>query len=499
MSMFRKSGESAATLMAAPPVQGTAASLSAEHRAALAYRRGDKDAALELYRDAARQAPADAGVQKALADFYLVGLNRPDEAYSAYQHVLDLTPHDPAVLQILGNICASSQKFGEARRYFSTLADVQPSNPIAQKALSALPPEGGLAVTPDAFRAMIEEAQRSMNTSNGIGVEDALDKLMQFKSRNVKSAAAAPVLTYEEICTIASQGKDDEAIAGLEQFVAAHPRDGRAHNDLGVLYYRAGSAAKALEEYRTAVECEPREIIYRKNLADLTYIELRDPEAALRHYVEILTISPRDAETLLALAQVCVDLQKDNDALVFLDTLLGNEPWNTQAREMRSALQVRQTLPGGTQPGLNALDAAGAALASGRRDEAIRLLEQHVQTSPQDASARNDLGVLYYQSGRVADAGVQYEEAVRLDPGNDIYAQNLADFCVVEAGRPEDALRIYVRILEKKPRDVDTLLGIGRICEVLGRGQDAKDFYRKALDAEPWNTAARDQWNRLGA
>jgi Flp pilus assembly protein TadD len=145
------------------------------------------------------------------------------------------------------------------------------------------------------------------------------------------------------------------------------------------------------------------------------------------------------------------------------------------------------------------LEEARAALASGRMSDAIRSLEQHVRTSPQDAAARNDLGVLYYQTGRAADAGVQYEEAVRLDPGNDVFTQNLADFYVVEAGRPEDALRIYVRILEKKPRDVDTLLGIGRICEVLGRAQDALDFYGKALEAEPWNTTAREQLNRLGA
>ena len=284
------------------------------------------------------------------------------------------------------------------------------------------------------------------------------------------TAAAAPVLTYEEICTIASQGKDQEAIAALERFVEAESRGMAAPITISACCTTVpGRQRKLWKNTARRSECEPRDIIYRKNLADLTYIELRDPETALRHYVEILTISPRDAETLLALAQVCVDLQKDNDALVFLDTLLGNEPWNTQAREMRSAVQVRQTLPGGGSSGMNPLDAVGAALASGRTDEAIRFLEQHVRTNPQDAAARNDLGVLYYQSGRVAEAGAQYEEAVRLDPGNDIFAQNLADFYVVEAGRPEDALRIYVRILEKKPRDVDTLLGIGRICEVLGR------------------------------
>jgi Flp pilus assembly protein TadD len=499
MSMFRKTGESAATATAVAPVQGAAAALSSEHRAALAYRRGEKDKALDLYKEAARQSPSDPGVQKALADFYLVGLGNNDEAYSAYKRVLDLAPNNPEVLQILGNLCASMRKFSEARRFFTTLAEVQPANAIAQKALSALPPEGGMTVTPDAFRAMIEEAQRSMNASNDNGMDDALDRLMQFKARNAQRPTPAPAPTYEEICTLAGQGKDAEAIEGLERFIAANPAHGRAHNDLGVLYYRAGMPEKALARYEQAVELEPREIVFRKNLADLLYVERRDPEAALRQYVAILNMSPRDAETLIALAQVCVALDKEDDALVFLETILGNEPWNTQAREMKSALQLRRTLPGGGNAAANVPEEARTAYTAGRTAEAVRLLEQYVRANPQDASARNDLGVFYYQTGKLTEAGAQYEEAVRLDPANDIYAQNLADYYVVEAGRAEDALRLYVRILEKKPRDVETLLGIGRICEVLNRREDAKEFTRKALEVEPWNSAAREQMNALAS
>jgi tetratricopeptide (TPR) repeat protein len=255
---------------------------------------------------------------------------------------------------------------------------------------------------------------------------------------------------------------------------------------------------QTLVQYQKAVALEPRNITFRKNLADYTYVEIQDAESALRHYVDILTISPRDAETLLALAQVCIDMQKDSDALVFLDTLLNSEPWNQQAREMRSALKTRAALPV-TSPQTTILEQALAAHAAGNKDESIRLMETHVRANPLDAEARNDLGVMYYQAGRAADAGAQYEEAARLDPANDVYAKNLADYYVVAMGRPEDALRIYVSILTKSPRDVDTLLGIGRICEILNRVQDAKDFYRKAVEAEPWNTAAREQLGRLGS
>jgi Flp pilus assembly protein TadD len=500
MSMFSKSGDQSIATMMAPPAEGASASLSSEQMAAIAYRRGDKEKALEYYRDAAFQAPKDTGVQKALADFCLVGLDRPDEAYSAYRTVLALAPKDPDVLQILGNLCVTSQKFGEARQYFTALAELQPDNAGAKKALAALPPEGGMSVTPDAFRSMIRDAQRSMSTSSSTDVEEALDRLMQFKSRkNAAPLHKEATLTYEDICTQATEGNAKETIAALERFVASAAGHAAAHNDLGVLYYRTGRTAEALTQYQKAVALEPREITFRKNLADYTYIELHDAESALRHYVDILTTSPRDAETLLALAQVCIDLQKDGDALVFLDMLLSSEPWNQQAREMRAALQTRATLPvGGTQQ-TSMMEQALAAHAAGRTDEAIRLLEAHVRANPLDAEARNDLGVLYYQAGRPAEAGPQYEEASRLDPANEVYAKNMADYYVIEMGRTEDALKIYVGLLTKKPRDVDTLLGIGKICEILNRVQDAKDFYRKALEAEPWNTAAREQLGRLSS
>ena len=83
MSMFNRSGEQSFATMMAPPSEGAGASLSSEQMAAMAYKRGDKEKALEHYRDAARLAPMDAGVQKALADFCLVGLDRPDDAYEA--------------------------------------------------------------------------------------------------------------------------------------------------------------------------------------------------------------------------------------------------------------------------------------------------------------------------------------------------------------------------------------------------------------------------------
>lgn len=499
MSLFRKSGDTLVATLAPAQVQGAGATLTAEQRAALAYRRGDKQEALRWYREAAREAPTDPGVQKALADFCLVGLGDREEALQAYQRVLGLTPHDPAVLQILGNLCVATERTTEARQYLGALASLQPGNTEVKKALEALTPRDGSAPGAEALMTMIHDAQRSLTTPDMQNVDDALDRLMQYKQRHAPAVPAATGPTYDEIVQIAGQGREAEAIGAFERFLVASPHHAGAHNDLGVLYYRTGRPQEAVAQYRMAVDAEPRNTIFRKNLADALFIEQRDTEAALRQYVEILTIEPRDAETLMALAQVCIELQRYDDAMTFLNTLLSTEPWHQQARELRNALQTRMVLPSAeATAGIQDHARAVALYEEGRKNEAVALLEEHVRANPGDAQARNDLGVMLAGSGRIPEAGAHYEEAARLDPSNDVFVKNLADYYAMALGRTEDALRLYVGVLNRNPRDVETLLGIGRICEMLQRTADARDFYRKALDCEPWNTVARELLSRLG-
>jgi Flp pilus assembly protein TadD len=124
-------------------------------------------------------------------------------------------------------------------------------------------------------------------------------------------------------------------------------------------------------------------------------------------------------------------------------------------------------------------------------------MEEVVRSTPGHAIAHNDLGVLYCQTGRMDDARSEYEEAVRLEPENVIFQKNLAEHYSVAQGRNEDALRIFVDILRKHPRDAETLVSIGKVCGMMGRADDAQDFFKKALEVEPWNQQAREQLPRI--
>jgi tetratricopeptide (TPR) repeat protein len=130
-------------------------------------------------------------------------------------------------------------------------------------------------------------------------------------------------------------------------------------------------------------------------------------------------------------------------------------------------------------------------------EEIISEMEMLAASYPEFALAHNDLGVLHYHAGNKEKAHQSYEKAVQLDSENMVFQKNLADFYYVELGRVEDALRIYVKILEANPEDVETLLITGHICVSLHKFEDAQAFYRRVLALEPLNEAAQKNLGKL--
>ncbi len=129
-------------------------------------------------------------------------------------------------------------------------------------------------------------------------------------------------------------------------------------------------------------------------------------------------------------------------------------------------------------------------ITAGRHDDALVALEKLVKTFPGYALAHNDLGVLYFNSGDRERALNHYEKAAQLNPENITFQKNLADFYFVVSERVDDALKIYLKILDKHPGDIETLLALGQICTSLNRIDDARFLFSKVLELEPRNINA---------
>jgi tetratricopeptide (TPR) repeat protein len=92
-----------------------------------------------------------------------------------------------------------------------------------------------------------------------------------------------------------------------------------------------------------------------------------------------------------------------------------------------------------------------------RVEEAIQMLEEPLKKQPDYASIHNDLGVLLFGNvQRRSEAVFHFEQAVLLNPNEIGFLKNLAHVYEV-LGRWEDATRIFGKILERWPKDAETL------------------------------------------
>ncbi len=135
--------------------------------------------------------------------------------------------------------------------------------------------------------------------------------------------------------------------------------------------------------------------------------------------------------------------------------------------------------------------------APDRREDAIKALEAFIQRHPDFAPAYNNLGVIYYETGDREKALSFYKKAVELEGNNRDFLKNLADFYLAEEGRIEDALRLYIKALEVDNEDVEIYLILGNICAQMNNLDDARFFYDRALEIEPWNLNAMDNLDYL--
>ena len=119
------------------------------------------------------------------------------------------------------------------------------------------------------------------------------------------------------------------------------------------------------------------------------------------------------------------------------------------------------------------------------REDLTAALQKVLELYPDHAPAHHDLGGACYQNGDTDSALVHYEKAVAIDPDNAVYLKSLADFYYSVAGRVEDALATYFKVIDLQPGNVEALLMAGHLSVALKKFGDAQDFYKRVLEIEP--------------
>jgi len=339
------------------------------------------------------------------------------------------------------------------------------------------------------------------------------------------AAARTPDLgaasAYQRGVDLMYQGRNLEAIAPLEEAVAADPRFAMAHARLAEAHMRTGHDSEALEQSQAAMDRMLAEA-ERIPQADRTFIRAlhgrvsNRPEESIKAYEEMLAADPGDAFVAFSLGEVIEGTGDFAEAEKrFLDGIAG-DPKNPVLRfalgrvrikagkddealpELQRALELYTRI--GSEEGqgntLNAIALANEDL--GRYDEALdyygrsEAIKRRIGDKRGLASTLNNKAFLLQIQGHLKDATRITDEALALTReigDTDHTAAILANLGSLqdEGGDPERAAAYYRealelrRTLKDRAGQVTCLIGLSRADTATGRLARAESNLEEAV------------------
>ena len=128
---------------------------------------------------------------------------------------------------------------------------------------------------------------------------------------------------------------------------------------------------------------------------------------------------------------------------------------------------------------------SGQSTAAPLDESRAAALAQTAKGNPQDAAVRLELGNLYFDSERFADAARWYEQAIAIEPRN-VSASTDLGISYYYMNQPDRALQQFDRSLAIDPKHTKTLLNIG-IVRAFGKQdlEGAAKVWQQVIDIAP--------------
>ena len=214
-------------------------------------------------------------------------------------------------------------------------------------------------------------------------------------------------------------------------------------------------------------------------------------------YRAILRAQPAHPEANHSLGMIAVSINKFDLALPLFKTAIEANPnielfWLSyidaliKTKQFGNAKEVlEQAKNMGKLSDVNAyLKEAGINQNMGRLDEAKASYAKVIILKPDNAYARNNLGLILQELGRVDEAEESYRQALALDPG-DAEAHNNLGTMLKEMGRLDEALASFRQAVVLSTDFIASHQNLASTLKELGRIEEAieSDRYAKILNS----------------
>jgi tetratricopeptide (TPR) repeat protein len=262
-------------------------------------------------------------------------------------------------------------------------------------------------------------------------------------------------------------GAERSFLRGLE----IDPENVDLHNALGWTLFQQGKGAEAIAEYGRALHVDPENVKANNNIA-LALTELGQLDKAALHFEKSLAVEPT-AEIYSDLGFVLDRQGKVEEAVENYQKALALDPECASAHFNLAVSLLRR----------NELDEAAV-----QYEAALRV--------KRTAETHNGLGFVLSKQGKLDEAIAQFREAIRANPKYTAAYNNLAGN-LIRQGKLDEAVSYYKISLSEKPSA--TLHNqVGVLLVRLGRPDEAKQQFRKALAMNPGHAEARSNLTAVG-
>ncbi len=313
--------------------------------------------------------------------------------------------------------------------------------------------------------------------------------------------------------------------------VQKFPKVPSAWQGLSATLFHEERYFEALEAARQSVKFGPRDPnnSYVLASAAMEYgLQFPDPQlhsAALNEardkFASLLKVWPQQGIIYFNLGRICVGLRDSRSAMKYLRRAIEIEPQKAEhyfllARVLNvsgSPKAALDTIKQGLQKnprhaGLQALNGQLLQI-SGQKDSAQKSYEAFqlaVEAEPGNAGYREKLGIACLRLGKLDDARVQFEEALRLNPAGTVPHQQLSAI-YTRQGKPEKATKFATAstqmffndnqlkqihgLAKLHPQSVPLHLILADRYRDLGFTGAARDEYLYVLQLDPANQKAK--------
>ena len=260
-------------------------------------------------------------------------------------------------------------------------------------------------------------------------------------------------------------GKKTEAIAGYQKVLELKPGLYEAELNLGILLIDEGQPAKAESYLKAATDKKPAEFRPNYYLGE-ALLEKGDFSTAERHYKTAVEADPKQPGAIAGLGRAIARQGRLEEAAPYFTRAIELDPkYKGLLLELGTLFEQNKKFP-----------------------EAIAIYKQF----PDDAGARERLGQLLLDSGRLAESIEQLQAAVKESPtAANRYALATA---YLRNSQPDQAAPLLELALQEEPGNFDLRMTYGRILRDQRKFAPAAQEFLRATQLNPTSNEA---WSEL--